>query len=379
MKAIQIFILFFVASAIHRDCFCQQKQNNVHQSSLGIDFILSDYGPSLYDKLNFQPLKKWVPGVSFNYMQRFSDHYAFTIMAAASFHDSILKKSSKLNKKLLLETSVSLNRKFGSSMNRIQPFISTGVGASVYYKHYGVFIPAGIGLQTKISKDVFTTINAQYRFGVRSPLLSHFMYSIGIAGTLNRQTKERKIIPVMTYSVSNTQRVNADRDHDGIIDAQDSCVDIPGFIENKGCPLKIIRKDTGIYNERELVKKNDFEISIDSAVRILYQLAKQITFESNGYILKPSSHKPLNKTAELLKNFMQINLTIEGHTDDVGKQEQNLVLSQKRADAVLNYLSVKGITIDRLAANGYGEAFPMASNETEWGRCQNRRVEFKTK
>jgi outer membrane protein OmpA-like peptidoglycan-associated protein len=70
-------------------------------------------------------------------------------------------------------------------------------------------------------------------------------------------------------------------------------------------------------------------------------------------------------------------LGIEGHTDNTGDKTKNLTLSQKRADAVKNYLVKKGIDASRLTAKGFGDTVPVADNKTADGRAKNRRVEFK--
>jgi outer membrane protein OmpA-like peptidoglycan-associated protein len=67
---------------------------------------------------------------------------------------------------------------------------------------------------------------------------------------------------------------------------------------------------------------------------------------------------------------------IEGHTDEVGSDESNMVLSQSRADSVMNYMVAQGIDKYRLAAKGYGETKPIAPNDTDAGRAQNRRVQL---
>ncbi|GAL87710.1 OmpA/MotB [Sporocytophaga myxococcoides] len=67
---------------------------------------------------------------------------------------------------------------------------------------------------------------------------------------------------------------------------------------------------------------------------------------------------------------------ISGHTDSIGKDEANLVLSENRAKAVVDYLISKGIPKQRLANNGFGEPVSFTSNDTDEGRAQNRRVEF---
>jgi len=81
-------------------------------------------------------------------------------------------------------------------------------------------------------------------------------------------------------------------------------------------------------------------------------------------------------TGVMLVNNSTMNLTIKGHTDNVGSEEQNLKLSQSRAEAVKTYLTDRGINSGRIKVLYYGEEQPVASNETEEGREKNRRVEL---
>ena len=71
-----------------------------------------------------------------------------------------------------------------------------------------------------------------------------------------------------------------------------------------------------------------------------------------------------------------MNLKIGGHTDNVGASDANKTLSYKRANAVFNYLTEKGISVNRLAFKGHGDALPIADNGTEEGRAKNRRIEI---
>jgi len=79
---------------------------------------------------------------------------------------------------------------------------------------------------------------------------------------------------------------------------------------------------------------------------------------------------------DVMKEHSDLNLTIEGHTDNVGKAAYNKKLSQQRADAVKNYMVKKGgVDAGRLKSIGYGQEKPVASNKTKAGRAKNRRVE----
>jgi outer membrane protein OmpA-like peptidoglycan-associated protein len=102
-----------------------------------------------------------------------------------------------------------------------------------------------------------------------------------------------------------------------------------------------------------------------------------IVFETGKAVIKPESEPTLQE----LKAFMDQNtnytrIRIEGHTDNVGKPEDNLKLSQDRALAVVQWLSDHAIAKDRCLAVGFGDAQPIASNATDDGKAQNRRTEF---
>jgi len=101
-----------------------------------------------------------------------------------------------------------------------------------------------------------------------------------------------------------------------------------------------------------------------------------IQFNSSRATLKGSSNADLDKVVQVMNQFPEISVTIEGHTDSQGRDDANMTLSQERATTVLNYLVSKGISINRLRAVGFGETRPVADNGTSAGRAQNRRVAF---
>ena len=102
-----------------------------------------------------------------------------------------------------------------------------------------------------------------------------------------------------------------------------------------------------------------------------------IQFDFNQANIKPESESVLKEVADLLKQEPDLKLGIQGHTDNVGKPAYNKQLSQKRADAVKDYL-VQHFQIDaaRLTTEGFGDTHPIAKNDTDQGRAQNRRVEL---
>jgi len=104
---------------------------------------------------------------------------------------------------------------------------------------------------------------------------------------------------------------------------------------------------------------------------------KNIFFDVNQYELKPESQAELDKVAQLLNENPTLKIETGGHTDNVGKPADNLVLSNNRAKSVINYLISKNITAQRLTSKGYGETQPVADNKTDEGRALNRRTEMK--
>lgn len=104
---------------------------------------------------------------------------------------------------------------------------------------------------------------------------------------------------------------------------------------------------------------------------------KNIFFDVNQYDLKPASQIELEEVIRLLKENPLASIQINGHTDNVGKAADNLLLSENRAKSVVNYLKSNGIDSKRLFFKGYGDTQPVSSNATEEGRAKNRRTELK--
>jgi outer membrane protein OmpA-like peptidoglycan-associated protein len=102
----------------------------------------------------------------------------------------------------------------------------------------------------------------------------------------------------------------------------------------------------------------------------------KILFETSSDKLLADSYPILDEVYEVMKQNAGLKLRVEGHTDDVGGDDSNLKLSDKRAASVRAYLVDKGIAADRLESAGCGEAVPVADNATDDGKQQNRRVEF---
>lgn len=144
-----------------------------------------------------------------------------------------------------------------------------------------------------------------------------------------------------------------DTDNDGIIDPDDLCPNSKGPARNKGCPE---------------IKKEEKEV-LDLAM-------EAVQFETGKATLKTSSFEILDQIVSILKKYPDYNLRISGHTDNTGSAELNQRLSERRARSCYEYLASRGISTKRMSYVGYGESKPRASNNSESGRRQNRRVEF---
>lgn len=142
----------------------------------------------------------------------------------------------------------------------------------------------------------------------------------------------------------------SDSDGDGVVDGVDKCPNtVTGLeVDGSGC------------------------VKTDEAQNLVLQ---GVSFEVNSDRLTANARDILATTAEGLKGQENLKVEIAGHTDSVGAAEYNQQLSQKRAEAVRDYLLELGVAPDQLTARGYGESRPLRSNETPSGRERNRRVE----
>lgn len=103
----------------------------------------------------------------------------------------------------------------------------------------------------------------------------------------------------------------------------------------------------------------------------------RLLFDTDSVTLRPESQEQLGNIAAILKAYPNVHVKIGGYTDNIGNAQDNMILSQDRANGVMAKLIAMGIPPDRLEAQGYGEQFPVADNSTEEGRARNRRVSMR--
>ncbi len=151
-----------------------------------------------------------------------------------------------------------------------------------------------------------------------------------------------------------------DKDGDGILDIDDNCEDKPetynGFDDQDGCPDEL----------PEEVSKFD-------------GVLKGIYFDTGKATIRRRSRTVLQTVVDMMSKYPSVKVEIVGHTDNQGKHDKNVKLSEDRAKSVKQFLVDKGIDGDRIVTSGRGPDEPIADNKTGKGRQKNRRIEFKIK
>jgi outer membrane protein OmpA-like peptidoglycan-associated protein len=178
-----------------------------------------------------------------------------------------------------------------------------------------------------------------------------------------------------------------DADGDGVADNKDNCPNEAGPAANNGCPWPdsdgdgVLDKDDKCPNEAGTVANNGCpEINPPAEVMAtLNEYARTVLFDTGKSSFRKETEPVLEAMTAIFKEYPEASFTIEGHTDSVGSSKSNQLLSERRANAVRDYLIANGIKADRLTAVGYGEDKPIDTNKTAAGRKNNRRVEVKLK
>jgi len=174
-----------------------------------------------------------------------------------------------------------------------------------------------------------------------------------------------------------------DTDNDGLLDKDDDCPYLAGPIKNKGCPFQdtdndgVLDKDDDCPNTAGPVSNKGCPVIEKEVEEILKTAFDNLEFETGKDVIKQASLPSLTELAEVLKKKSAWGLQISGHTDNVGDDQKNLILSKKRAEAVKAFMVSQGIDAARLSTLYFGETMPIATNDTPEGRQKNRRVEMK--
>ncbi|HEY9168391.1 MAG TPA: OmpA family protein [Lutibacter sp.] len=177
-----------------------------------------------------------------------------------------------------------------------------------------------------------------------------------------------------------------DTDGDGVVDKDDACPTVAGPAANKGCPWPDTDGD-GVTDNIDKCPtvagpaSND-GCPVEPTVEVMATLneyAKTILFDTGKATFKKQAVDVLKAMTTIFKEYPQADFVIAGHTDSVGSDRSNQLLSERRAAAVRDYLISNGINADRLTTVGFGESKPVDTNNTAAGRQNNRRTEVTLK
>lgn len=138
---------------------------------------------------------------------------------------------------------------------------------------------------------------------------------------------------------------------------------VGSYMDKQERDLRASTAGTGIGVDRQ---GNDIHLDIPAG----------ITFDFNSAALRPGFAASLDKVARTLASYQSTYVDVGGHTDSIGTDAVNLRLSQARAATVARYLEARGVAPARVGIRGFGKSHPVASNDTDEGRAQNRRVEI---
>ncbi|MBL7736157.1 MAG: OmpA family protein [Chitinophagaceae bacterium] len=373
-------------------------------------------------------------GISLMYWKGLTNNIDFSARYNGLFTSNANDNIKRTGDAYSNEFEGALHAKALSDDHLFNPFLTAGLGIGNYGSKWGGYAPLGLGVQANLMSSAYLFLQAHYRLSFsKSNLKNNLFYSFGVADNLSKpkDAPVLKEVPIPIVEPKDTDGDGVvdtedacpdvaglaslkgcpDGDGDGIADKDDKCPDVAGVAKYNGCPVPDTDGD-GVNDEEDKCPSvpglaryngcpipdtdgdgvNDEEDKCPSVPGIaanngcpeikkevvakVQKAAGQIFFATGKDVLLKKSHIQLNEVVKLLEEDPTLKLDIAGHTDDVGAEDFNQVLSEKRANAVRNYIVGKGISEDRITASGYGEAQPIADNKTAAGRAKNRRVEL---
>ena len=167
-----------------------------------------------------------------------------------------------------------------------------------------------------------------------------------------------------------------DGDGDGVSNSNDHCLDTkPGTrVDTNGCDID--SDNDGVTNDLDHCPSTASGVKVDTLGCELKLMFSNVAFATDSVELTANSTNILDETADILQSHPEVKLEVAGYADSRGPRKYNMDLSQRRAEAVRDYLVGKGVSADRLMTKGYGSDNPVADNTTPEGRADNRRVEM---
>jgi len=415
------------------------QEDEIRSHEIGVSFNLYDFTTAdLIRATSFNAVirdkqfgKDMSPGIGLHYFKGLKKRIDFAGSLGISYLNQTFPDNQDPTERYMFQLEAAAHFKMVSDKYWFQPYLIGGFGVQKYYVYYGAYIPVGIGLNINFFNEGRLFFNSTYRAPITTGTANyHFVHAFGISGRLTKK-KEPVVIPSPPPPVVAPK----DSDNDGIIDANDKCPNVAGVAKYEGCPVPDTDKD-GINDENDkcpsvagLAKYqgcpvpdtdkdgiNDEEDKCPSVAGVArYQgcpvpdtdgdkvndeedkcpkvagpadnygcpvigiKSYEIVFKTGSAVLLAKGKPILDTVVAYLKRNPDVEVTIDGHTDNTGSDKVNNPLSVKRAEATKKYLVSKGINADRLVTAGFGSTQPVADNNTKEGREKNRRIEIKIK
>ena len=428
MKQIKTTCLFI---CIAHMAFAQNFGGLKKGSAIGFSGNLVDFSASV------PKIGKVDPGFSIMYWKGLTTNLDFSLRYNGLFTD--YSKNIAIANSYTNEFEGSFHARLLANNHLLNPFATAGIGIGSYGKNvWAPYVPLGGGIQLNMFNEGYLLLQANYRASLaKTKLDNNMFYSLGF--TQNIKSTEAFVpapLPVVPVIA-----VVTDRDNDGVVDSLDACPDVAGLASLKGCPetdgdgiadkddkcttVKGLAKyqgcpipdtdgdgvndeedkcptvagvaryqgcpipDTdgdGVNDEEDKCPKEAGPVSNFGCPVIAPEIINKINMSAKNIFFATGSAKLLAKSNASLNNVITIlaanpgyKVDIAGHTDNTGKADKNLLLSEARANSVKAYFASKGVDESRLNATGYGQDKPIADNKKAAGRSKNRRVELSVK
>ena len=266
-----------------------------------------------------------------------------------------------------------------------KPYLVGGVGKRdlevANFDNGSSFVNLGAGAKARLAERL------QFRGDVRAyhdldDSYTDYGVNLGLAylfGSQSTVTKSSKPVAAQP-APANVEPAFIDSDKDGVEDAKDNCSQTPAgvSVDRQGCPIDSDKDGVADYLDQCADTKPIYKVDAKGCAQSLAEtvtVSLNVKFGNNSDKLTGDYSSQIQELADFMNKFSDTSVVVEGYTDDRGNADYNQRLSQKRAEAVRNELiNQYSISADRVSAKGYGEANPIASNDTAEGRAKNRRV-----
>ena len=256
---------------------------------------------------------------------------------------------------------------------------------------YCLFYSESIGIHLKDTLEKDTVYYLEFMVTCADKV-THFTKDVGIFLTDGKQDYApqgrllKNIEPVLSSSVyiddkykwyKVSGKYNSNGNENFLIFGRTiNKMDTTTYVKNNNYSSKMTNIAHYVDNFK-IIKYSDY---IDSMKTMLLKNRKlifsDINFKTNSYAIDKSSYFILDNLLEILTRIPEKKVLISGHTDNTGNEQDNILLSHNRAKEVVNYLTLKGVSANRLRYKGFGSSKPLATNSTEYGKAKNRRVEI---